>query len=70
MIDISDLSRTAVLISNGSSVLGQMSNLTINQLEMGDEGTYTCMVDGNLATTRLTVMAGSAPPVTATSEFN
>ena len=61
-IGISDLSRTAVLISNGSSVSGWRSTLTINQLEMGDEGPYTCMVDGNSTTTQLTVVAGSAPP--------
>ena len=68
--DTSDSSRTAVLISNGKSVPGLWSTLTINQLEMGDEGTYTCMVEGGLTTTQLTVVAGSAPPVTATSEFN
>ena len=69
-IDTSDSSRTAVLISNGSSVSGLRSTLTINQLEMGDEGTYACMVEGGSTTTQLTVVAGSALPVTSTSEFN
>ena len=68
-IDSSDSSRNAVLISNGSSVPGLQSALTINQLRTEDEGTYTCMVDGNLATIQLTVVAGSAPLVTSPSEF-
>ena len=61
-IDTSRSSQTALLIANGSSVPGLRSTLTINQLEMGDEGIYTCRVDGNSATTWLTVVAGSAPP--------
>ena len=68
-IDISDSStRIAVLLSNGSSVPGQRSTLTINQLGMADEGTYTCIVDGNSSRTQPTVVAGSAPPGTSTSE--
>ena len=61
-IDTSDSSRPAVLISNGNSVPGLRSTLIINQLRMGDEGTYTCMVEGGSNTTQLTIMAGSAPP--------
>ena len=68
-IDISDSStRIAVLLSNGSSVPGQRSILTINQLGMADEGTYTCIVDGNSFRTQLIVVAGSALPGTSTSE--
>ena len=59
-IDISSSSRTAVLLSNGSSVLGWRSTLTINQLGTADEGTYTCVVDGNSATVHLTIMASYA----------
>ena len=58
----------AVLISNGSSVSGWRSTLIISQLGVGDEGTYTCMVDGNSTTAQLTVVAGTAPPVPSTSE--
>ena len=69
-IDISDsLSRTAVLLSNGSSVPGRRFTLTINQLEMADEGTYTCIVDGNSAAAQLTVVAGSAPPPSELSDY-
>ena len=55
---ISITSPPSVLLSNGSSVAGWRS---INQLDMADEGTYTCVVDGNSATTQLKVVAGSAP---------
>ena len=58
---ISITSPPSVLLSNGSSVAGWRSTLTINQLGMADEGTYTCMVDGNSATAQLKVVAGSAP---------
>ena len=51
----------SVLFFNGSSVPGQRSNLTINQLGIADQGTYTCMVDGNSATVQLTVVASPAP---------
>ena len=67
-IDISDSSRTA-LLPDGTSVPGLRSTLTINQLEVGDEGTYTCVVDGTSTITQLTIMAGSTPPVTSMSEF-
>ena len=60
-IDISDSSRTA-LLPDGTSVPGLRFTLTINQLEVGDEGTYTCVVDGTSTTTQLTIVAGSAPP--------
>ena len=58
---ISITSPPSVLLSNGSSVAGWRSTLIINQLGMADEGTYTCMADGNSATTQLKVVAGSAP---------
>ena len=60
-IDISDSSRTA-LLPDGTSVPGLRTTLTINQLEVGDEGIYTCVVDGNSAATQLMIVAGSAPP--------
>ena len=66
-IDISSSSRTAVLLSNGSRIPGWRSSLTINQLGMADEGTYTCMVGGNSTTVQLMVVAGSEP---TTSELN
>ena len=67
-IDISDSFRTA-LLPDGTSVPGLRSTLTINQLEVGDEGTYTCVVDGTSTTTQLTIVTGSTPPVTSMSEF-
>ena len=67
-INISDSSRTA-LLPDGTSAPGVRSTLTINQPEMGDKGTYTCVVDGTSTTTQLTIVAGSIPPVTSMSEF-
>ena len=57
------------MFPDGTSVPGLRSTLTINQLEVGDEGTYTCVVDGTSTITQLTIMAGSIPPVTSMSEF-
>lgn len=57
------------VVPDGTSVPGLRSTLAINQLEVGDEGTYTCVVDGTSTTTQLTIVAGSTPPVTSTSEF-
>ena len=64
-----DSSQPAVLISNGSSVPGWRTSLTINQLMMSDSGNYTCAVDGNSTSTTLTVVAGirSAPPSVSTT---
>ena len=67
-IDIFDSSQTA-LLPDGTSVPGVRSTLTINQLEVGDEGTYTCAVDGTSTTTQLTIVTGSIPPVNSMSEF-
>ena len=56
-IGSSDSSRAAVLPSNGSHVPGWVSTHTINQLEIADEGTYTCKVDGNSTIVHLTAVA-------------
>ena len=57
------------VVPDGTSVPSLRSTLIIDQLEVGDEGTYTCVVDGTSTTTQLTIVAGSTPPVTETSEF-
>ena len=68
IIENSNSSRITVLLFNSSTsrVPGWRSTLTINQLGMADEGSYTCVADRN-STTLLTVVAGSAP---ATSELS
>ena len=60
-------SQPALLISNGASVPGQRSTLTIGQLEEGDAGNYTCVVDGNSSIVRLVVVPGTPPQSTSLS---
>ena len=57
------------VLSDRTSVPGLRSTLTINDLELEDEGTYICVVDGTSTTTQLTIVTGSIPPVTSMSEF-
>ena len=57
------------VLPDGTSVPSLRSTLTINQLEVGDEGPYTCVVEGTSTTTQLTIVADLTPPVTLTSEF-
>ena len=65
MITNSTTLQPSLLISNGASVLGQRSTLTIKQLEEGDAGSYTCVADGNSSTVQLQVVPGTPPPSTS-----
>ena len=48
MVNLStSTSQVHLLNSNGNIVPSLRSTLTIKQLEEGDEGQYTCMVEGN-----------------------
>ena len=65
MITGSTTSQPALLTSNGTSVPGQRSTLTIRQLGEGDAGSYTCVADGNSSTVQLQVVPGTPPPSTS-----
>ena len=57
-ITSSETSQPAILTSDGSSVPGLRSTLTISQLSVADEGNYTCVVDGNSTVVHLSIVAG------------
>ena len=57
-ITSSETSLPAILTSDGSSVPGLRSTLTIWHLHQADEGNYTCMVDGNSSVVQLSIVAG------------
>ena len=67
MITFSISSQPALLISNGASVPGIRSTLTIRQLEEGDAGGYTCVADGNSSVVHLQVVPGTPPQSTSPS---
>ena len=54
-------SQPTILTSDGSSIPGFSSTLTIRQLSEADKGNYTCVVDGNSSVVQLSVVAGPAP---------
>ena len=66
-ITTGNVSRSSVLISDGTRVSGLRSTLTIRQLSGEDEGSYSCVADGVSSSLELTVVAGTSPPPT-TSE--
>ena len=58
LITSSETSQPAILTYDRSSVPGLSSTLTIRWLSVADEGTYTCVVDGNSSVVHLSIVAG------------
>ena len=52
-------SQLSILLSNGSKVPSLRSILIIKQLEEGDEGQYTCAVEGNSSVVALLIQTRS-----------
>ena len=50
-------SQTAIQISSGAITQSLRSTLIIRQLEEGDAGSYTCVVDGNLSIVHLRIIS-------------
>ena len=65
IISSSITSKPALLISNGASVPGLRSTLTIRQLDGADAGSYTCVINGNSSTVQLLVVSDTSPPSTS-----
>ena len=52
-------SQLSILLSNGSKVPSLRSILIIKQLDEGDEGQYTCVVEGNSSVVALLIQTRS-----------